>query len=153
MVQVIDNVRFMQRRLEALERRRSDVSRSIETADVLLPDWALAPLKSLGLTDRELEDARQAQGSASVRRMQDELDEIDREVEQIEAQLHVHKAESLDGVLELASICAARLRHTTPTDPRDPFYDHGDAKTLQLIENVVANLERFAARVEVRRAG
>lgn len=141
---VITNSMLLARRIAELQRRRGLLSEKQDRLRQTLPEWTFAPLKLVGMTAEEirgmmseLSDAERAAGLDEIER---ELERLDAEIEDAENALLAAPASSLDGIQAILDLAVGRFRATTPTDPSDVFYDYGDARVLLFLERAADDL-------------
>ncbi len=132
---VIANTILTARRIVELQRRRRELVERQERLRRTLPEWAFAPLRLVGMSAEE------------IRRMMEELDRAEAEIEALDQQIDTLEQQllgssqlSFEGVVALLDLAVARLRESVATDPEDVFYDHGDARTLFLLERALEDL-------------
>ncbi len=142
---VIANTILTARRIAELQRRRRELLERQERLRRTLPEWAFAPLRLVGMSADEIrrmmEELDRAEAEAGLDAVEAEIDALDRQIDALEHQLLAGSQQSFEGVLALLDLAVARLRETVSTDPDDVFYDHGDARTLFLLERARDDLE------------
>ena len=149
-VNVITNSVLLARRIRELQRRRQNLVTQQEQLRAQLPDWAVEPLRLVGMTNDEIRslvaDLSTAEAETGLDDVEQQLDDIDRQVEELEGLLVTTPGGSLDEVEAVIGLAVARFREIFVTDPSDVFYDHGEARLLALIERVHEDLGTLAQR-------
>lgn len=152
---VITNSILLARRIRELQRRRQAVVAQQEYLRTQLPDWAIEPLRLVGMTSEEIKslvnDWSTAETEAGLDDVEKQLDEIDRHTEEIENLLVSTPSTSLEEIEAVIGLAIARFREIIVTDPDDVFYDHGEARLLALVERAHGDLCQLLqqARLEV----
>ena len=153
---VITNSLLLVRRIGELQRRRQSLLERQEQAQQHLPEWALEPLRLVGMAADEIRglvaDLSRDESEAGIDELESQLDAIEREIEALEGQLVATEATSIDGVEAILALAVTRLRGFTVTDPGDVFYDHGEARVLAMLERALDDL-RALLRRESRAVG
>lgn len=149
-VNVITNAVLLSRRIRELQRRRQGLVAQQEQLRSQLPDWAVEPLRLVGMTTDEIRslvnDWTAAEAESGLDDIEQQLDEVDRQIEDLEKLLATTPSTSLDEIEAVVSLAVARFREIFVTDPDDVFYDHGEARLLALIERVHEDLAGFLNR-------
>lgn len=139
-VSVITNSILLARRIRDLQRRRQSLVGQQEQLRTQLPDWAIEPLRLVGMTSEEIRslinDWSTAETEAGLDEIEQRLDEIDRQIEELENLLVATSSNSLDEIEAVIGLAVVRFREIIVTDPDDVFYDHGEARLLALVERV-----------------
>lgn len=139
-VSVITNSILLARRIRDLQRRRQLLVTQQEQLRTQLPDWAAEPLRLVGMTSDEIRglinDWSTAETEAGLDQIEHRLDDIDRQIEELETILVATQSSSLDEIEAVIGLAVVRFREIIVTDPDDVFYDHGEARLLALIERV-----------------
>lgn len=139
-VSVITNSILLTRRIRDLQRRRQSLVAQQERLRTQLPDWAVEPLRLVGMTSDEVRglvtDWSTAETEAGLDQIEHRLDDIDRQIEELETILVATQSSSLDEIEAVIGLAVVRFREIIVTDPEDVFYDHGEARLLALIERV-----------------
>lgn len=139
-VSVITNSILLTRRIRDLQRRRQSLVAQQERLRTQLPDWAVEPLRLVGMTSDEVRglvnDWSTAETEAGLDQIEHRLDDIDRQIEELETILVATQSSSLDEIEAVIGLAVVRFREIIVTDPDDVFYDHGEARLLALIERV-----------------
>jgi hypothetical protein len=143
-VSVITNSILLARRIRDLQRRRQSLVTQQEQLRTQLPDWAVEPLRLVGMTSDEIRglinDWSTAETEAGLDQIEQRLDEIDRQIEDLENLLVAMPSTSLDEIEAVIGLTVTRFREIIVSDPDDVFYDHGEARLLSLIERVHEDL-------------
>jgi len=149
-VNVITNAVLLSRRIRELQRRRQGLVAQQEQLRSQLPDWAVEPLRLVGMTNEEIRslvnDWSAAEAESGLDGLEQQLDEVDRQIEDLERLLATTPAASLDEIEAVVSLAVTRFREIFVTDPDDVFYDHGEARLLALMERVHEDLSGFLSR-------
>ena len=139
----------VQRRRDALHTKREQASRS-------LPDWAVKPLKLVGMTASEIDailcEQMSAENDAGIEEIDAEIERVEGELDRIEAQILDSSDAGLDGARAMLRLALARMRETTVTDTDSVFYDYGAARMLTLVERAADEIEGVLALGQ-RKAG
>jgi len=141
---VITNAILLTRRIRDLQRRRQGLVERQEQLRTQLPEWAVEPLRLVGMTGEEIKslvnDWSTAEAEAGLDEVEHDLDEVDRQIEELENLLVSTASDSLDEIEAVLSLAVSRFHEIIVTDPDDVFYDHGEARLLALIERVHEDL-------------
>ncbi len=141
---VITNSILLARRIRELQRRRQGLVAQQEHLRTQLPDWAMEPLRLVGMTSEEIRslvnDWSTAETEAGLDDVEKQLDEIDRQTEELETLLVTTPSTSLEEIEAVISLAIVRFHEIIVTDPDDVFYDHGEARLLALIERAHGDL-------------
>jgi DNA-binding transcriptional MerR regulator len=141
---VIANSILLSRRIRELQRRRQTLVAQQEHLRTQLPDWAVEPLRLVGMTKEEIRtlvnDWSTAETEAGLDRIERDLDEVDRQIEDLETMLVTTPSSSLEEIEAVVGLAVARFHEIIVTDPEDVFYDHGEARLIALIERVHEDL-------------
>lgn len=141
---VITNSILLARRIRELQRRRQGLVTQQEQLRTQLPDWAMEPLRLVGMTGEEIRrlvnDWSTAETEAGLDDVEKQLDDIDRQTEDIENLLVTTPSTSLEEIEAVIGLAVARFREIIVTDADDVFYDHGEARLLALIERAHEDL-------------
>jgi hypothetical protein len=147
---VITNSILLTRRIRELQRRRQALVGRQEQVRAKLPDWAVEPLRLVGMTNDEIrglvDDLSTAEAEAGLNEIDSGLEEIDRQVEQLENVLVATPSNSLDEIEAVIGLTVDRFRDIIVTDPNDVFYDHGEARFLAMLERVYEDLSTLLQR-------
>jgi hypothetical protein len=147
---VITNSILLTRRIRELQRRRQALVGRQEQVRAQLPDWAIEPLRLVGMTNDEIrglvDDLSTAEAEAGLNEIDSGLEEIDRQVEQLENVLVATPSNSLDEIDAVIGLTVDRFRDIIVTDPNDVFYDHGEARFLAMLERVYEDLSKLMQR-------
>lgn len=139
-VSVITNSILLARRIRDLQRRRQSLVGQQEQLRSQLPDWAVEPLRLVGMTSEEIRslinDWSTTETEAGLDEIEQRLDTIDRQIEELENLLVATSSNSLDEIEAVIGLAVVRFREIIVTDPDDVFYDHGEARLLALVERV-----------------
>jgi hypothetical protein len=147
---VITNSILLARRIRELQRRRQALVSQQEQVRAQLPDWAVEPLRLVGLTTEEIrglvDDLSTAETEAGLDHIEKRLDDIDHQMEEIEDMLVTTPSSSLDEIEAVIGLAVARFKDIIVTDPGDVFYDHGEARLLALLERVQEDMSDLMRR-------
>jgi hypothetical protein len=147
---VITNSILLTRRIRELQRRRQALVGRQEQVRAQLPDWAVQPLRLVGMTNDEIRglvaDLSTAEAEAGLNEIDSSLEDIDRQVEQLENVLVATPSNSLDEIEAVIGLTVDRFRDIIVTDPNDVFYDHGEARFLAMLERVSDDLSNLMQR-------
>ena len=147
---VITNSILLTRRIRELQRRRAALVGRQEQVRAQLPDWAVEPLRLVGMTNEEIRglvaDLSTAEAEAGLNEIDSSLEDIDRQVEQLENVLVATPSNSLDEIEAVIGLTVDRFRDIIVTDPNDVFYDHGEARFLAMLERVYEDLSTLLQR-------
>ncbi len=143
-VRVITNAMLLTKRIRDLQARRQGLVSRQEHLRTQLPDWAVEPLKLIGMTSNEVQglvdDLTSVEAESGMDDIEQELNGIDQQVEELENMLIKTRSNSLQEVATVMDLVMTRFREIFVTDPNDVFYDHGEARLLWLIERVHEDL-------------
>lgn len=141
---VISNSLLLVRRIGELHRRRESLAAKQDQLRQSLPDWALEPLRLVGMSADEIRglvsDLSQAEEEAGLDTVESDIDRIDSDLESLEGQLLTTNSSSFAGIESVLSLAVKRYRSITVTDPSDVFYDHGEARALALLERALEDM-------------
>ena len=141
---VVTNSILLARRIHELQRRRQALMAEQERLRAHLPDWAIEPLRLVGMTKEEIQnlvdDLSAAETESGLEAVESQIDELDRQVEDLENVLVATPSGSLEEIEAVLRLALARFREITVTDPGNVFYDHGEARVLALVERVHEDL-------------
>lgn len=141
---VIANTTLLIRRLGELRRRRDILVDRQERLRGTLPDWALAPLQLVGMSAAEIQsmmnDLSEAERKAGLNEVDRDIEQLDAQIEELENMLLTTPSRGLEGIQAVLEMAVARFREQTVTDPGDVFYDYGDARTLRFLERAADDL-------------
>lgn len=144
---VITNSVLVTRRIRELQRRRQGLVARQERLRGQLPEWAIEPLRLAGLTRdeirRRVDEWASAESASGLHEVDQEIDALDRQIEELEELLVRTPSESVEEVSAVLELAVARLRDMIVTDPGDVFYDHGEARALSLLDHVRGDLEQL----------
>jgi hypothetical protein len=147
---VITNSILLTRRIRELQRRRQALVGRQEQVRAQLPDWAVEPLRLVGMTNEEIRglvaDLSTAEAEAGLNEIDSSLEDIDRQVEQLENVLVATPSNGLDEIEAVIGLTVDRFRDIIVTDPNDVFYDHGEARFLAMLERVYEDLSNLLQR-------
>lgn len=143
-IRVITNALLLTKRIRDLQARRQSLVSRQEHLRTQLPDWAVEPLKLIGMTGNEVrglvDDLTSVEAESGLDDIEQELNDIDQQVEELENMLIKTRSGSLEEVATVMDLVMTRFREIFVTDPNDVFYDHGEARLLWLIERVHEDL-------------
>jgi len=138
------------RRIRELQRRRQGLLERQEQLRGELPEWAVEPQRLVGMSAEEIRgmfaDLSDAEREVGLEENDRRLEGIDHEIENLEELLLSAPSTSLEDVEAVMSLGVARLREIVATDPTDVLYDHGEARSLALLERVLADLQGLLRR-------
>lgn len=143
-IRVITNALVLTKRIRDLQARRQALVSRQEHLRTQLPDWAVEPLKLIGMTSNEVgglvDDLATVEADSGLDGIENELNSIDQQIEELENLLVKTRSHSLDELVTVMDLVTTRFREIFVTDPNDVFYDHGEARLLWLIERVHEDL-------------
>ncbi|MGF1563658.1 MAG: hypothetical protein ACFB3T_15935 [Geminicoccaceae bacterium] len=144
------------RRLHDLYRRRERLAERQEEACAALPDWAMEPLRLVGMSSAEVtalvSDLSEREQEEGIAELEMQMADIDREIDGLEAQLARTPSTSVEGIEAVLSLAVEQMRAFTVRDPSDVFYDHGEARVLALVERALTDA-RALLNTRTARAG
>ena len=141
--EVITNAILLARRIHELQRRRQALVAHQEQLRAQLPDWAVEPLRLVGMTAEEI---RSMVSDMSTAEVEHKLDEIDQQIDEMEGLLVATPSNSLEEIEAVVRLTVARFHEIMVTDPNDVFYDHGEARLVALVERVRDDLSGLIQR-------
>jgi hypothetical protein len=148
--EVITNAILLARRIHELQRRRQALVAHQEQLRAQLPDWAVEPLRLVGMTAEEIRsmvsDMSTAEAESGLQDVESKLDEIDQQIDDMEGLLAATPSNSLEEIEAVVRLTVARFHEIMVTDPNDVFYDHGEARLVALIERVRDDLSGLIQR-------
>ena len=143
-IRVITNALLLTKRIKDLQARRHSLVSRQEQLRTQLPDWAVEPLRLVGMTGNEVrglvDDLTNVEAESGLDDIESQLNDIDTQIEELENVLVNTKASSLGEVAHVMDLVITRFREIFVTDPSDVFYDHGEARLLWLVERVYEDL-------------
>src|SRR3712207_4882614 len=117
----IHSTTLLARRIRDLQRRRQNLLVQQERLRSELPAWAFEPLRLVGMSVEEIRglvaDLSEAEREVGLDENDRRLEDLDREIEELEGLLMSAPSSSLEGVEAVMSLGVARLREFVPTDP------------------------------------
>jgi vacuolar-type H+-ATPase subunit I/STV1 len=138
---VITNSILLTRRIRELQRRRQALVSRQEQVRAQLPDWAVEPLRLVGMTNEEIrglvDDLSTAEAEAGLNEIDSGLEDIDRQVEQLENVLVATPSNSLDEIEAVIGLTLDRFRDIIVNDPNDVFYDHGEERVYEDLSSLL----------------
>jgi vacuolar-type H+-ATPase subunit I/STV1 len=150
---VITNSILLTRRIRELQRRRQALVGRQEQVRAQLPDWAVEPLRLVGLTNDEIRslvaNLSTTEAEAGLSQIDADLEDLDRQIEDLENVLVATPSNSLDEIEAVICLTVDRFREIIVTDPDDVFYDHGEARFLALLERVQESLSGVLQRTRL----
>jgi hypothetical protein len=150
---VITNSILLTRRIRELQRRRQALVGRQEQMRAQLPDWAVEPLRLVGLTNDEIRslvaNLSTTEAEAGLSQIEVDLEDLDRQVEDLENVLVATPSHGLDEIEAVISLAVDRFREIIVTDPDDVFYDHGEARFLALLERAREDLSEVLQRTRL----
>jgi hypothetical protein len=146
-IRVITNALLLTKRIRDLQARRQGLVSRQEQLRTQLPDWAVEPLRLIGMTNKEVrglvDNMSSVEAESGLDDIEQELNDIDQQVEELENMLIKTRSTSLNEVATVMDLVMTRFREIFVTDPNDVFYDHGEARLLWLIERVHEDLNEL----------
>ncbi len=143
-IRVLTNALLLTKRIRDLQARRQGLVSRQEHLRTQLPDWAVEPLRLIGMTNTEVrglvDDMTSVEAESGLDDIEQELNGIDQQIEELENMLIKTRSGSLEEVATVMDLVMTRFREIFVTDPDDVFYDHGEARLLFLIERVHEDL-------------
>lgn len=143
-IRSINNALLLTKRIRDLQSRRHALVSRQEDLRTQLPDWAVEPLRLVGMTNHEVrglvDDLTHVEAETGLDDIEQELSDIDQKIEELENVLVKTKSTSIDEIVTVMDLVMTRFREIFVTDPGDVFYDHGEARLLWLVERVHADL-------------
>lgn len=143
-IRVITNALLLTKRIRDLQARRQSLVSRQEHLRTQLPDWAVEPLRLIGMTSNEVrglvDDLTSVEAESGLDDIEQQLNDIDQQVEELENMLIKTRSSSLEEIATVMDLVMTRFREIFVTDPDDVFYDHGEARLLWLIERVHGDL-------------
>ncbi len=150
---VITNSILLTRRIRELQRRRQALVGRQEQVRAQLPDWAVEPLRLVGLTNDEIRslvaNLSTTEAEAGLSQIDADLEDLDRQIEDLENVLVATPSNGLDEIEAVIRLTVDRFREIIVTDPDDVFYDHGEARFLALLERVGEDLSGVLQRTRL----
>lgn len=147
---VITNAILLARRIHELQRRRQALVARQEQLRAQLPDWAVEPLRLVGMSSEEIrslvDDMSEAEAESGLAEIEQQLDQVDEQIDEMESLLVATPSNSLEEIEAVVRLTAARFHEIMVTDPNDVFYDHGEARLVALIERVRGDLSDLIRR-------
>jgi hypothetical protein len=147
---VITNAVLLARRISELQRRRQALIAQQEQLRAQLPDWAVEPLRLVGMTGEEIRglvnDMSTAEAESGLEDLERQLDAVDQEIDELENLLVATRSNSLEEIEAVARLTVNRFHEIIVTDPNDVFYDHGEARLVALVERVQEDLSDLVQR-------
>lgn len=151
-VNVITNSVLLARRIRELQRRRQALVAQQEQLRTQLPDWAVEPLRLVGMTADEIRslvnDWSSEETEAGLDDVEQQLESVDGQIEELENLLVNTRSTSLDEIQAVMGLAVARFREIIVTDPEDVFFDHGEARLLALVERAHEDLADLLQRAQ-----
>lgn len=146
-VRVITNALLLTKRIRDLQARRQGLVSRQEHLRTQLPDWAVEPLRLIGMTNNEVrglvDDMTSVEAESGLDDIEQDLNSIDHQIDELENMLIKTRSTSLEEVTTVMDLVMTRFREIFVTDPDDVFYDHGEARLLWLIERVHGDLHEL----------
>ncbi len=150
---VITNSILLTRRIRELQRRRQALVGRQEQVRAQLPDWAVEPLRLVGLTNDEIRslvaNLSSTEAEAGLNQIESDLEDLDRQIEDLENVLVATPSDGLDEIEAVIRLTVDRFREIIVSDPNDVFYDHGEARFLALLERVQEDLSGMLQRTRL----
>jgi alkanesulfonate monooxygenase SsuD/methylene tetrahydromethanopterin reductase-like flavin-dependent oxidoreductase (luciferase family) len=150
---VITNSILLTRRIRELQRRRQALVGRQEQVRAQLPDWAVEPLRLVGLTNDEIRslvaNLSSTEAESGLNQIESDLEDLDRQIEDLENVLVATPSDGLDEIEAVIRLTVDRFREIIVSDPDDVFYDHGEARFLALLERVQEDLSGMLQRTRL----
>ena len=150
---VITNSILLTRRIRELQRRRLALVGRQEQVRAQLPDWAVEPLRLVGLTNDEIRslvaNLSSTEAEAGLNQIESDLEDLDRQIEDLENVLVATPSDGLDEIEAVIRLTVDRFREIIVSDPDDVFYDHGEARFLALLERAQEDLSCMLQRTRL----
>jgi hypothetical protein len=147
---VVTNAILLARRISELQRRRQALIAQQEQLRAQLPDWAVEPLRLVGMSGEEIRnlvnDMSTAEAESGLEETERQLDAIDQEIDEMESLLVATRSNSLEEIEAVARLTVIRFHEVIVTDPNDVFYDHGEARLVALVERVQEDISDLIQR-------
>lgn len=147
---MVTNAILLARRIHELQRRRQALVAQQESLRTQLPDWAVEPLRLVGMTGEEIRsmvnDMSAAEAESGLEAIERQLDEVDQQIDEMESLLVATPSNSLEEIEAVVRLTVVRFHEVMVTDPSDIFYDHGEARLVALIERVREDLSDLIER-------
>jgi hypothetical protein len=147
---VITNAILLARRIHELQRRRQALVAQQEQLRTQLPDWAVEPLRLVGMAADEIRgmvnDMSAAEAESGLEDIERQLDQVDQQIDEMEGLLVATPSNSIEEIEAVARLTAARFHEIMVTDPNDVFYDHGEARLVALVERIHEDLSGLIQR-------
>jgi hypothetical protein len=144
---VITNSVLVARRIKELKRRREALLTKQSALRAQLPDWAVEPLRLVGMTGDEIRgmvaEMSNAETDSGLEQVERQIDEMDEQIEQLETLLVTTPSTSLDEMASVLRLALDRFHEVIVSDPESVFYDHGEARLLALLERVHDDLHEY----------
>lgn len=143
-VSVIRNSVLLSHRIRDLQRRRQALLAQQDQARAHLPDWAIEPLRLVGMTADEVrslvDDWSVAETEAGLDEIERRIETVDSQIEELEGLLVKTPSATLEDVQSVLDLAISRFREIIVTDNENVFYDHGEAQLLNLLDRVNQDL-------------
>lgn len=143
-IRSITNALLLTKRIRDLQSRRHCLISRQEHLRTQLPDWAVEPLRLVGMTNNEVrglvDDLSCVEAEAGLDDIEQQLNDIEQQIEELENILVKTKSNSIQEIGTVMDLVITRFREIFVTDPSDVFYDHGEARLLSMIERVHEDL-------------
>lgn len=144
---VITNSVLVARRIKELKRRRQALLAKQSALRAQLPEWAIEPLRLVGMTADEIRgmvaEMSSVEADSGLEQVEQQIDEMDEQIEQLEIMLVTTPSTSLDEMASVLRLALARFHEVIVSDPDSVFYDHGEARLLALLERVHDDLHAY----------
>lgn len=149
---VINSAILLVRRINDTQRKRDAL---IDRLDIMrrgLPEWTFEPLQLVGMSSQEIRsamsDLSRAEADAGIDEIEKEIEKLDARLEELENLLLSTPARSLDCAQAVLDLAIQRFRSQTSNDPNDLFYDYGDARVLRFLERAAEDMRSIMAEDE-----
>ncbi len=153
---IISNSMLLVRRITELQRRRDILLEKQDRLHRTLPEWTFAPLQLAGMSADEIRvmmsDLSDAERDAGIDKLEQEIDQLDQQIDDLENSLLTTPSRTLESVQAVLDLAVRRFRSQTVSDPKDVFYDYGDARVLFFLERAADDLRAMLDN-EQRAAG
>jgi hypothetical protein len=141
-------------RVRNLYALRDDLKDKQDRLSHSMPEWALMPLRLAGLSqaeiDRIVDEQAELERSCGLPEITRQLESVEAEIDEFEDSMLAAPMLGRDGLPAVLELALGRLRERTVTEEASPFYDHGDARLLSLLERASAQLSGPTGYLERR---
>ena len=137
-------------RLRKARRLRETILGRQEQLRGSLPQWALAPLRLVGLTTAEVDelacDRPDAERRVALDEVGCELERLDQQIEELEDALLDTSCGSLAGIQAVLDVAVTRLRTWAASDQDGAFQGHDSTRILALLDAAAEGLAGLLAQ-------